>query len=143
MKSSWFFSVLLLFLLGACINGEQTFRADYTHLLSSGNSKVWMLSASQLHEQDALQKNAWGEVLFVFYITGEVLVGSFGDLDKGTFDKGHFQYDENKQELRIQIKAESWKFKLDVVNEEKLVLQTISGQDLAAYLHLVPLTVPH
>jgi hypothetical protein len=132
MKSSWFFSVLLLFLLGACINGEQTFRADYTHLLSSGNSKVWMLSASQTQEQADLQQN-----------TGEVLVGSFGDLDKGTFDKGHFQYDENKQELRIQIKAESWKFKLDVVNEEKLVLQTISGQDLAAYLHLVPLTVPH
>ena len=102
-----------------------------------------MLSASQLHEQDALQQNAWGEVLFVFYITGEVLVGSFGDLEKGTFDKGHFQYDENKQELRIQIKSESWKFKLDVVNEEKLVLQTISGQDLAAYLHLVSLTVPH
>jgi len=58
MKSSWFFSVLLLFLLGACINGEQTFRADYTHLLSSGNSKVWMLSASQLQEQADLQQNA-------------------------------------------------------------------------------------
>jgi hypothetical protein len=143
MKSSWFFKLALLLLLSACINGEQTFRADHTHLLSGGNSKVWMLKGTQQDIAAKLHRNSWGEVLFVFYLTGEVLVGSFGDLAKGTFDKGHFSYQEDKEELTIQIKAEKWKFKLRVVGEEKLELQTLRGSYLAPYMQLVPLTVPH
>jgi hypothetical protein len=143
MRSSWFFKIALLLLLSACINGEQTYRADHTHLLSGGNSKVWMLNGTQQHEQDELHRNSWGEVVFVFYLTGEVLVGSLGDLAKGTFDKGHFTYQEDKEELTIQIKAEKWKFKLRVEGEEKLELETLSGAYLAPYMQLVPLPIPN
>lgn len=143
MKSSWFFKLALLFLLSACINGEQTYRADHTYLLSGGNSKVWMLKGTQHNAEAKLQRNSWGEVLFVFYLTGEVIVGSFGDLEKGTFDKGHFSYQEDKEELSIRIKSEKWKFKLRVFSEEKLELQTLSGAYLAPYMQLVPLPIPN
>ncbi|MFM7007444.1 MAG: hypothetical protein ACKOWX_09350 [Flavobacteriales bacterium] len=143
MKSSWFFSVFaLLFTLNSCINGEQTYRADHTHLLSSGNSKVWMLRGTQQHEDGAISKNTWGEVLFIFYLTGEVLVGSFGDLEKQTFDKGRFEYQEDKEELRIFIANEKWVFKLETRAEDHLVLKTKKGANIAPYLHLVPLTLP-
>ena len=141
MKNSWYFSLLLLFLT-SCINGEQTFRADHTHFLSSGNSKVWMLKGTQQNEQAQLQRNAWGEILFVFYVTGEVLVGSFGDLDKGVYDKGYFKYLENSEQLTIQIDKEKWAFKIHAIEDDEIVLKTIKGNYLAAYLHLVPLTVP-
>jgi hypothetical protein len=143
MKSSWFFKLVLLFLLSACINGEQTYRADHTFLLSGGNSKVWMLKSTQQNDKAKINLNSWGEVLFVFYKTGEVLVGSFGDLEKGTFDKGHFSYHEDKEELAIRINAEKWKFKLHVVSEDKLELQTLSGSYLAPYMQLVPLPIPN
>lgn len=143
MKSSWFFKLALLFLLSACINGEQTYRADHTYLLSGGNSKVWMLKGTQQNNEAKLMRNSWGEVLFVFYLTGEVLVGSFGDLEKRTFDKGHFSYQEDKEELTIRINAEKWKFKLRVVGEDKLELQTLSGDYLAPYMQLVPLPIPN
>jgi hypothetical protein len=141
MKNSWYFSLLLLFLT-SCINGEQTFRADHTHFLSSGNSKVWMLKGTQQNEQAQLQRNAWGEILFVFYVTGEVLVGSFGDLDKGVYDKGHFKYLENSEQLTLQIGKEKWAFKIHAIQDDEIVLKTIKGNYLAAYLHLVPLTLP-
>lgn len=144
MKSSWFFKLLsAIVLLSACINGEQTFRADHTFLLSGGNSKVWMLKGTQKHQSSELQKKAWGEVLFVFYHTGEVLVGSFGDLDKGTFDKGHFKYFEDNNELLISIANEHWVFKLENPSEEAVLLQTKKGAHLAAVLHLVPLSLPN
>ena len=143
MKSSWFFKLALLLLLSACINGEQTYRADHTFLLSGGNSKVWMLKGTQQNTETKLQRNSWGEVLFVFYLSGEVLVGSFGDLAKGKFDKGHFSYQEDKEELTIRINTEKWKFKLRVVGEDKLELQTLSGSYLAPYMHLVPLPIPN
>ncbi len=143
MKSSWFFKLALLFLLSACINGERTYRADHTHLLSGGNSKVWMLKGTQQNEQMQLKRNSWGEVLFVFYLTGEVLVGSFGDFDKGTFDKGHFSYQEENEELTIWINAEKWKFKMNIVREDELELKTLKGSYLAPYMNLVPLTVPN
>ncbi|MEY4486047.1 MAG: hypothetical protein RL440_578 [Bacteroidota bacterium] len=141
MKSSWYFSLLLL-LLSACINGEQTFRADHTHFLSSGNSKVWMLKATQQNEQARLKRNSWGEILFVFYVTGEVLVGSFGDFDKGAYDKGHFNFNEDKEQLTIQINKEKWTFNIQTLNDDQIVLKTVKGKYLAAYLHLAPLTVP-
>jgi hypothetical protein len=141
MKNSWYFSVLLL-LLSACINGEQTFRADHTHFLSSGNSKVWMLKATQQNEQARLKRNSWGEILFVFYVTGEVLVGSFGDFDKGAYDKGHFNFNEDKEQLTIQINKEKWTFNIQTLNDDQIVLKTVKGKYLAAYLHLAPLTVP-
>ena len=144
MKNSWFFkSFLLLFLWSSCINGEQTYRADHTQLLSGGNSKVWMLSGTQQDEQGQKKRNAWGEVLFVFYLTGEVLIGSFGDLDKGTFDKGHFSYQEDKEELTIWINSEKWKFKMNIESEDELVFQTLKGAYLAPFMHLVPLSVPN
>ncbi len=144
MKSSWFFKLLsAIVLLSACINGEQTYRADHTFLLSGGNSKVWMLKGTQKHQSSELQKNAWGEVLFVFYQTGEVLVGSFGDLDKGTFDKGRFKYFEDNNELLISIANEHWVFKLENPSEEAVSLQTKKGAHLAAVLHLVPLSLPN
>ena len=143
MINSWFFKLALLFLLSACINGEQTYRADHTHLLSGGNSKVWMLKGTQQNEQMQLKRNSWGEVLFVFYLTGEVLVGSFGDLDKGTFDKGHFSYQEDKEELIIWINSEKWKFKMNIESEDELIFQTLKGPYLAPFMHLVPLTVPN
>jgi hypothetical protein len=141
MKSSWYFSLFLL-LLSACINGEQTFRADHTHFLSSGNSKVWMLKATQQNEQARLKRNSWGEILFVFYVTGEVLVGSFGDFDKGAYDKGHFNFNEDKEQLTIQINKEKWTFNIQTLNDDQIVLKTVKGKYLAAYLHLAPLTVP-
>jgi hypothetical protein len=143
MKSSWFFKLALLLLLSACINGEQTYRADYSYLLSGGNSKVWMLKGTHQNIDAPLQRNSWGEVLFVFYLTGEVLVGSFGDLAKGNFDKGHFSYQKNKEELTIHINAEKWKFRLHAVREDKLELQTLSGSYLAPYMQLVPLPIPN
>ncbi len=143
MKSSWFFKLALLLLLSACINGEQTYRADHTFLLSGGNSKVWMLKGTQQNAEAKLQRNSWGEVLFVFYLTGEVLVGSFGDLAKGNFDKGHFSYQEDNEELTIRINAEKWKFKLRVVSEDELALQTLRGSYLAPYMRLVPLPIPN
>lgn len=143
MKSSWFFKLALLLMLSACINGEQTYRADHTFLLSGGNSKVWMLKGTQQNAVAKLKRNSWGEILFVFYFTGEVLVGSFGDLEKGTFDKGRFSYQEDKEELTIRINAEKWKFKLRVVSEDKLELRTLSGSYLAPYMQLVPLPVPN
>jgi hypothetical protein len=142
MKNSWYFSLLLLFLT-ACINGEQTYRADYTHFLSGGNSKVWMLKGTQQNELAQLQRNAWGEILFVFYVTGEVLVGSFGDLDKGAYDKGHFTYLEKSEQLSIQIGKEKWTFQVQAIKDDEIVLKTKKGNSLAAYLHLVPLTLPH
>jgi hypothetical protein len=141
MKNSWYFSLLLL-LLSACINGEQTFRADHTHFLSSGNSKVWMLKGTQQQEQGEVHKNTWGEILFVFYVTGEVLVGSFGDFDKGAYDKGHFKFNEDKEQLTIQINKEKWAFKVHALQDDALVLKTLKGKDLASYLHLTPLTLP-
>ncbi len=144
MINSWFFKgFLLLFLWSSCINGEQTYRADHTHLLSGGNSKVWMLSGTRQVKQGPKKRNAWGEVLFVFYLTGEVLIGSFGDLDKGTFDKGHFRYQEEKEELTIWINSEKWKFKMTLESEEKLVFQTLEGPYLAPFMDLVPLSVPN
>ena len=144
MKSSWFFKLICaVVLLSACINGEQTFRADHTFLLSGGSSKVWMLKGTQMNTHADLQKNAWGEVLFVFYLTGEVLVGSFGDLDKGTFDKGQFKYFEDNNELLISIANEHWVFKLENPSEEGVVLRTKKGAHLAAVLHLVPLSLPN
>jgi hypothetical protein len=142
MKSSWFFKLALLFLLSACINGEQTYRADHTYLLSGGNSKVWMLKGTQQNAEAKLQRNSWGEVLFVFYLTGEVLVGSFGDLEKGTFDNGHFKYLENSEQLTIQIGKEKWAFKVHAIKDDEIILKTIKGNYLAAYLHLVPLNLP-
>jgi hypothetical protein len=142
MKNSWYFSLLLL-ILTSCINGEQTYRADYTHFLSSGNSKVWMLKGTQQSEQSQLHRNTWGEILFVFYVTGEVLVGSFGDLDKCAYDKGHFTYLEKSEQLSIQIGKEKWVFKVHAIEDDEIVLKTIKGNYLAAYLHLVPLTLPH
>ncbi len=130
-------------MLSACINGEQTYRADHTFLLSGGNSKVWMLKGTQQNTEAKLKRNSWGEILFVFYLTGEVLVGSFGDLEKGTFDKGRFSYQEDKEELTIRINAEKWKFKLRVVSEDKLELHTLSGSYLAPYMQLVPLPIPN
>lgn len=141
MKNSWYFSLLVLFLT-SCINGEQTFRADHTHFLSGGNSKVWMLKGTQQQEQGQLQSNAWGEILFVFYVTGEVLVGSFGDLDKGAYDKGHFKFHENKEELTIYIGKEKWTFKVQSLQDEQIILKTLRGKYLARYLHLVPLSLP-
>ena len=141
MKSSWYFSLFLL-LLSACINGEQTFRADHTHFLSSSNSKVWMLKATQQNEQARLKRNSWGEILFVFYVTGEVLVGSFGDFDKGAYDKGHFNFNEDKEQLTIQINKEKWTFNIQTLNDDQIVLKTVKGKYLAAYLHLAPFTVP-
>jgi putative heme iron utilization protein len=143
MKSSWFFSVILFFLLGACVNGEQTFRADHTHLISGGNSKVWQLMGTQQTKDAQLKRNDWGETMFVFYVSGEVLVGSFGDFDKGTFDKGHFKFHSKQDELSVHIASEKWRFKLDVLSEDHLVLRTIKGQNLATYLHLIPLEVPN
>ena len=90
-----------------------------------------------------LKRNSWGEVLFVFYLTGEVLVGSFGDLDKGTFDKGHFSYQEDKEELIIWINSEKWKFKMNIESEDELIFQTLKGPYFAPYIHLIPLTVPN
>lgn len=144
MKNSCYSKILvLLFLLGSCINGEQTYRANHTHLLSGGNSKVWLLEGTQQHANAVLKSNSWGEVLFIFYLTGEVLVGSFGDFDSGTYDKGHFYYNENKEQLTIKIGTEKWKFKLKVEQEDQLELLTVSGANLARHLHLIPLTLPH
>ncbi|MBM3917095.1 MAG: hypothetical protein FJ349_05705 [Sphingomonadales bacterium] len=130
-------------LLSACINGEQTYRVDHTFLLSGGNSKVWMLKGTQMNTNSELKNNAWGEVLFVFYLTGEVLVGSFGDLDRGTFDKGRFKYFESKNELLISIANEHWVFELENPSDEGIVLQTKKGKNLASLMHLVPLSLPN
>jgi len=74
MKNSWHFKLLLFLVLGSCINGEQTYKVDYTNLLNGGNSKVW-----ELAQEDVLNlsvgKQSWAEVVFVFYESGEVLVG--------------------------------------------------------------------
>lgn len=101
-----------------------------------------MLKATQQSEQAQLIGNTWGEILFVFYVTGEVLVGSFGDLDKGAYDKGYFKYLEKSEQLTIQIRKEKWAFKVHAIKEDELVLKTIKGSYLAAYLHLVPITLP-
>ncbi len=101
-----------------------------------------MLKGTQQNELAQLQRNAWGEILFVFYVTGEVLVGSFGDFDKGTFDKGHFKYDTRREQLIVQIGKEKWTFKIQTLNDDQIVLKTVKGKYLAAYLHLAPLSVP-
>ena len=102
-----------------------------------------MLKGTQQQEQGELHKNAWGEILFVFYVTGEVLVGSFGDFDKGVYDKGHFKFNEDKEQLSIQINKEKWVFKVQILQDDALVLQTLKGNDLASFLQLTPLTLPH
>ena len=142
MKSNWYFSLILL-LLSACINGEQTFTADHTHWLSGGNSKVWMLKGTQQLKYDELHQSNWGEILFVFYLTGEVLVGSFSDFDKGVYDKGYFKFHEKKEQLSIQVGKEKWVFKLKSLDAEHLVLEKRQGGNIAPYLHLVPLPLPH
>ena len=101
-----------------------------------------MLKGTQQNEQAQLQRNTWGEILFVFYVTGEVLVGSFGDLDKGVYDKGHFKYLEKSEQLTVQIGKEKWAFKVHSIKEDEIVLKTVKGNYLAAYLHLVPMTLP-
>ncbi len=101
-----------------------------------------MLKATQQNEQARLKRNSWGEILFVFYVTGEVLVGSFGDFDKGAYDKGHFNFNEDKEQLTIQINKEKWTFNIQTLNDDQIVLKTVKGKYLAAYLHLAPLTVP-
>lgn len=78
----------------------------------------------------------------MFYQTGEVLVGSFGDLENQTFLKGRFEYLEEKEELHISIANEKWVLKLEARAEDYLVLKTKKGTFLAPYLHLVPLTLP-
>jgi putative heme iron utilization protein len=102
-----------------------------------------MVMGTQQTKDAQLKRNDWGETMFVFYVSGEVLVGSFGDFDKGTFDKGHFKFHSKQDELSVHIASEKWRFKLDVLSEDHLVLRTIKGQNLATYLHLIPLEVPN
>jgi hypothetical protein len=141
MKNSWHFKLLLFLVLGSCINGEQTYKVDYTNLLNGGNSKVWELAQEDV-VNSSVGKQSWAGVVFVFYESGKVLVGSIEDLAKHKFDAGSYQYKAQKQELQMQINGETLLFGLSIDDQEGLLLKTKKGKNISEYLHLVPLTEP-
>ena len=85
---------------------------------------------------------SWAEVVFVFYESGKVLVGSLEDLAKHKFDAGVYQYKAQKQELQMQINGETLLFRLSIDDHEGLWLKTKKGKNISKFLHLVPLTEP-
>lgn len=142
MKNSLFFSFGLLLALGSCINGEQTFNTDYTHLLSGGNSKVWMLNGGRTNGQKNMNQARWGELLFVFDIEGNFILGSFADFHRGSYSKGRFLYNEKQKSLKIYLKDAYWVFKLAAIQEDGLLLEKVKGSFAADWLQLVPLPIP-
>jgi hypothetical protein len=141
MKNSWHFKLLFFLVLGSCINGEQTYQVDYTDLLNGGNSKVWELAQEDV-VNSSVGKQSWAEVVFVFYESGKVLVGSLEDLAKHKFDAGVYQYKAQKQELQMQINGETLLFGLSIDNHDGLWLKTKKGKNISKFLHLVPLSEP-
>jgi hypothetical protein len=141
MKNSWHFKLLFFLVLGSCINGEQTYKVDYTDLLNGGNSKVWEL-AQEGAVNPSVGKQNWADVVFVFDESGKVLVGSLEDLAQHKFDAGVYQYKAQKQELQMQINGETLLFGLSIDNHEGLWLKTKKGKNINKFLHLVPLTEP-
>ncbi|MEN9702079.1 MAG: hypothetical protein RIR55_1421 [Bacteroidota bacterium] len=142
MKSSWFFSAVALFILASCINGEQTYKVDYTDYLTAGASKVWELDNSK-PSQSAQQENFhWGQFLFVFYSSGKLAVGSLSDFSNKKFDIGSFQYEAETQTLKLQVKKESWQFQLQQDGKGGLWLKKIKGSNMSKILHLVSFREP-
>lgn len=142
MKSNWHFSILLLLLLTACLNGEHTYEVDYTNMLCGGNSKVWELDLSKTSVNEAPVYYSWGKVLFVFYHSGKVLVGSVNKLSQSTCEKGKFSYSPENHKLTLFVNHEVWEFDLTLDENGGLWLQTIKGKGLSKYLHLLPLREP-
>lgn len=143
MIKNFYFSVILILILGACVNGEQTISADYTHLLSGGNSKVWMVSGFSQDLKNSFTQEPWGEYIFVFDINGAVMFGSFYDLHNHSFTSGHFQYGITSQKLSMHLNNIHWIFELESVEQDQLILKKIKGQDLSTYLRLIPLPIPN
>ena len=94
MKSNWHFSALLLLLLFGCVNGEQTYKVDYTNLLCGGNSKVWELDLTKAAENERPKLFKWGQGVFVFYFSGKVEIGSLQDFATMTSDTGSKPFKE-------------------------------------------------
>ncbi|MFM6946265.1 MAG: hypothetical protein ACKOWW_03935 [Flavobacteriales bacterium] len=142
MRNNWLFSILLLIVLGSCINGEQTYRVDYTNILCGGNSKVWELDVTKATENGAQRTYQRGEGLFIFYGGGKVEIGSLKDLSEHTTDKGSYTFNQTTQILTIRIAKEYWKFNLSMDRDGNLWLKTLTGHGLNKYMHLVPLRAP-
>lgn len=143
MKSSWFFSAALLFILSGCINGEQTYKVDYTDFLTAGESKVWELDHSKPSEVAPQENFNWGQFLFVFYRSGKVAVGSISDFSNKKFDAGTFHYEAETQSLTLQVKKEIWQFQLQQDGKGGLWLKKIKGSNMSEMLHLVSFREPH
>lgn len=142
MKSSWHFSILLLIILYGCVNGEQTYKVDYTNLLCGGNSKVWELDLSKTTEFNSTDRYKWGQGLFVFYLSGKVLIGSLNDMNKQSFEYGDYHFDAANQRLSMKVNHETLEYSLSLDENGGIWLKKISGKSLKRFLHILPLREP-
>lgn len=84
----------------------------------------------------------WGELLFVFDIDGNFILGSFADFHRGSYSKGRFVYNEKQKRLKIDLNDAHWVFELASIQEDALLLEKVKGSFAADWLQLIPLPIP-
>lgn len=132
--------VLLVLALSACSTGVEMKGINYGSLFHDGNSKVWMIDKVIKDKQDFSPAERRNKDILIFFENGKCQFQPIHTLGDIQGRKGEYSVFSNEKLITLYFdKAEKWEFKLEVIEENKVVLKPTKNSDLNYKLVLIPL----
>ncbi len=128
-----------LILLTACTSNYPLKSVDYNDLLTGGNSKVWVINKMVVKNVNVAQHDLVNKEVFIFHESGVVDYLPLKAIGEKSPQKGRFYLDSDKRTLSLTFEHKTWRFKLSVLEEHKIVMRPLKKGKAPFTAELIPL----
>lgn len=139
MRSLVLSIVSLVLVLTACTSNYPLKSVDYNELFSNGNSKVWVINKMIVNDIDVAQAGLRNKEIFVFHDSGVLDYLPLRVIGQKEPKKGRFYLDSDKRIMSINFKKQEWRFKMSVLEDDRIVMRPLKKGSAPFTVELIPL----
>lgn len=133
-----YLTILFLFVLFSCVNGDSIEKIDYSYSFCDGNSKVWIVNNIFKGEEVLQTRNELETPLFVFYASGKCLMGTLNDFVNSSSQKGDYLLESENEYVEMNFNGEKWAFIFKFTDENHLLLRPEKKSKSDLSFELIP-----
>lgn len=132
-------STFCCLLLVGCTSNYALKSVDYNELFTDGNSKVWVINKMIVNNVNVSRHGLKNKEIFIFHESGTIDYLALKAIGLDGANKGRFYLDSDQRLLSITIDKKEWRFKLSVLEEDRIVMRPEKKGSAPFTLELVPI----
>lgn len=131
--------LLLCLLLFSCGDNSQLKPVNYGMLFHDGNSKIWMLHKVMIGDKDYSPRELNEKDILIFYENSKCVFQPLKSLGDYVGKKGEYTLYHEDKLLTIYFQGEKWEFKLNSIQENKIILSPTKNSEINYKIEIIPL----